>query len=113
MISRIYVLCQTCVGKTTARVQVGHEKVQPVVIACPHCGSEMRFSLLLNAPPAVGVQWDENCEEGSEEGVIVNVGAGFAISKERLNEDFYFPSMEMMPLVQERLPVVLLPARSD
>lgn len=107
VISRIYVKCLTCGGATTARVQVGHQTLQSAVIVCPHCESEMRFSLLLDAPPNVGLRWDENCEEGQEEGVIVNVGAGFAISKDRLHDDLYFPSMEMMPLVEEQLKKML------
>lgn len=103
MISRIYIKCTTCGGATTARVQVGMEPSQPVVIPCPHCDSEMRFTLLLNDPPNVSIRWDENVEEGQIEGPIVNVGAGFAIDKQRLHEDMYFPSMELIPLVHDRI----------
>jgi hypothetical protein len=103
VISRMYVRCQTCRGDITARVQIGHEKAQPVTIPCPHCESEIRFRLLLDDPPNVGVAWDENCEEGEAEGMIVNVGADFAIAKDKIHEDQYFPSFDMQPLLKKRI----------
>ena len=103
MICRIYVRCLTCTGAITARVQVGHESTQPVVIACPHCETELRFRLLLSDPPNVGLEWEENCEEGNEEGAVINVGAGFAIAKDKMHLDQYFPSFEMEPLLKKRL----------
>ena len=91
----MYVECLTCHGDITARVQIGSEQVQPVVIACPHCQTELRFDLQLQDPPNVGVQWIENCTGGTKEGKIINVGAGFAINKERVHDDMYFPSFEL------------------
>ena len=51
----------------------------------------------------VGLVWEENCEEGETEGTIVNVGAGFAIAKDKVHQDKYFPSFEMEPLLKKRL----------
>ncbi len=102
MISRIYVRCLTCSGAITARVQIGHESTQPVTFPCPHCESETRFRLLLDDPPNVGITWEENCKEGDEEGLIVNIGAGFAISKDKVHQDMYFPSFEMLPMLAKQ-----------
>ena len=103
MISRIYVRCLTCSGAVTARVQIGHESTQPVTFPCPHCASEIRIRLLLDKPPNVDIAWEENCEEGDVEGLIVNIGAGFAIAKDKVHQDIYFPSMEMHSLLMKRL----------
>lgn len=103
MISRILVQCLTCSGAITARVQIGHESIQPVIFACPHCESEIRMKLLLDRPPHVRVVWDENSKEGAEEGVIVNIGAGFAIAKDKLHQDMYFPSFEMFSMLEDRI----------
>lgn len=106
MISRIYVRCLTCSGLITARVQVGHESLQPVTFSCPHCESELRFKLLLDNPPNVGISWEENCEEGDGEGQIVNIGAGFAIAKDKVNQDLYFPSFETLPMLRKQIAAV-------
>jgi hypothetical protein len=65
-----------------------------MTFACPHCGTDIRITLVLDEPPRVKVRWDENAEEGSEEGAIINIGAGFAVRKEKMHEDFYFPSFD-------------------
>lgn len=92
MISRITIVCLACSEPITTRVQVGHDIEQPVTFACPHCTSEIRFTLLLHNPPHVDVRWDENCEFGTKEGKIVNIGAGFTVSADMLHTDAYFPS---------------------
>lgn len=106
MISRIYVRCLTCSGAITARVQIGHESSQPVTFPCPHCESELRLRLLLDNPPNVGISWEENCEEGDTEGPIVNIGAGFAIAKDKVHQDMYFPSFETLPMLHKQMAAV-------
>lgn len=106
MISRIYVRCLTCSGQITVRVQIGHESTQPVTFPCPHCESELRMRLLLSDPPNVGISWEENCEEGDAEGPIVNIGAGFAISKDKLHQEMYFPSFETLPMLRKQIAAV-------
>jgi len=96
MISRILITCLACHKPNTARVQIGHESEQSVSFLCPNCGAEMRLKLLLDNPPHVKVIFEENCEEGEEEGIITNIGAGFAIDKDNLHRDLYFPSFELM-----------------
>lgn len=95
MISRTYVQCLTCANPITARIQVGHEGEQPLTFPCPHCGTDIRLTLILDEPPRAKIRWDENCAKGSEEGKIVNLGVGFTISKDRLHEDMYFPSFDL------------------
>lgn len=94
MISRTYVLCLTCAKPITARIQVGHEIEQPMTFPCPHCGTDIGLTLILDEPPRVKIRWDNNCKEGSEEGKIINLGVGFTISKDRLHQDMYFPSFD-------------------
>lgn len=94
MISRVRIICLACNKPTTARIQVGHELEQPVSFSCQHCGTEIRLTLLLDAPPHVKVRCDENCEQGKEEGPIINIGAGFMIAKDKLHDDMYFPSFD-------------------
>jgi len=103
MISRILAVCLACTNPATLRVQVGHEVHQPVVIACPNCGTPMRLTLLLERPPYVGVRWDENCAQGEVEGPVVNVGVGFLVARGRANEDGYFPSLDMPEPNREEL----------
>ena len=102
MISRTLIKCLTCAGAITARIQVGHENLQAVVFPCPLCGTEVKLTMLLDAPPRVKINWDENCEVGSEEGAIVNVGAGFTISKDRVSDPYYFPSVDLVPMARMR-----------
>ncbi len=86
--------CLACNKPITARIQVGHELEQPVSFPCPHCGTPVQLTLILDEPPQVKIRWDENAEAGKEEGVIINIGAGFTIPQNKLHEDFYFPSFE-------------------
>lgn len=97
MISRTYVQCLTCQKAITARIQVGHEGEQPITFPCPHCGTDIRLTLILDEPPRVKIRWDENCAQGTEEGKIINLGAGFTISKDRLHQDMYFPAFFELP----------------
>lgn len=92
MISRIYIKCLPCSGAITARINIGQDELQPVTLACPHCGTDVKLTLVLDEPPRVKVRWDENCKEGTEDGKVVNVGAGYVISADRLHQDMYFPS---------------------
>jgi hypothetical protein len=43
----------------------------------------------------VGVDFEENCERTDEDGAILNIGSGFVISRDRLSDERYFPSMDM------------------
>ncbi len=95
MISRTYVQCLTCEKPITARIQVGHEIEQPMTFSCPNCGTDITLSLVLDEPPTVKIRWDDNCKEGTEEGIVVNLGVGFSISKDMLNQDMYFPSFDL------------------
>jgi predicted RNA-binding Zn-ribbon protein involved in translation (DUF1610 family) len=94
MINRTWIKCLSCEKPITARIQVGHEREQAVVFACPHCGTDIRLTLILDEPPLVKVRWDDNCDDGTEEGTIVNIGAGFTIPKDKLHLDKYFPSFD-------------------
>ncbi|MEX0735389.1 MAG: hypothetical protein WDZ66_00815 [Steroidobacteraceae bacterium] len=94
MISRTWIKCLSCLNPITARIQVGHEREQPMVFQCPHCGTEIRLALILDEPPIVKVRWDENAEAGTGEGTIINLGAGFTIRKDKLHADKYFPSFD-------------------
>ena len=94
MISRTPIKCLACKKPITARIQIGHELEQPITFTCPNCGTEVRLTLILDEPPRVKIRWEENCEAGNEEGAIVNIGAGFTISKDKLHQDMYFPSFD-------------------
>jgi hypothetical protein len=96
MISRNYVLCLTCKGAITARIQIGAEKLQTLTFPCPVCGTEIRMRLVLGEPPNIALEYIENCERGDTEGAIVNLGAGFAIDKDKVHQDKYFPSFDLM-----------------
>lgn len=95
MISRIPLRCIACQCAASFRVQVGHELVQPVSATCPTCFTPIRLQLRLDVPPIVSVDFTENCEASADEGMVVNVGSGFVISREHLNEEAYFPSMDL------------------
>lgn len=99
MISRTYVQCLTCSNPITARIQVGHELEQPHTFSCPHCGTDIKLTLILDEPPIVKMRWDDNCAIGTIEGKIINLGVGFTISKDRLNQDMYFPAFFELPPV--------------
>jgi len=103
MMSRIRIKCLSCGTAIATRVQVGHEKQQRISSVCPECFSPFRFRLHLEAPPAVGVEFVENCEYTEEDGVILNIGSGFVISRERVNDERYFPSLDMPKPNQEEL----------
>lgn len=94
MISRTWITCLACTQPITARIQVGHELEQPVSFPCPHCGTEICLTLILDEPPQVKVRWGENVEPGTQEGAIINIGVGFTIAKDKLHEDLYFPSFD-------------------
>jgi hypothetical protein len=49
----------------------------------------------LNNPPEVNVDFIENCELSVDEGVVVNVGSGFVISRQHVHEEAYFPVMDL------------------
>jgi hypothetical protein len=51
--------------------------------------------LILDDPPAVGIDLEENCELTDEDGVILNIGSGFVISRDRIHDEKYFPSLDM------------------
>jgi len=91
MITRLRLRCLACQCAVTARVQVGHESVQRVASVCPECHTPFRLRLILDHPPNVGVEFDENCERTDEEGRVLNIGAGFVIPCARVHEDQYFP----------------------
>lgn len=95
MISRIPLRCLACSNASSFRVQVGHELAQPVSTVCPACFTPIRLQLRLDNPPVVGVDFIENCEASADEGVVVNVGSGFVISRQRVHEEAYFPSMDL------------------
>lgn len=97
MISRILTTCLTCKKPITVRAQVGHENEQAHTFSCPHCGTDIRIKLLLNNPPHVKVIWEENCEQGKEEGIVVNLGVGFTIPQDALHSDMYFPAFTQLP----------------
>lgn len=109
MISRTYVQCLTCSKPLTARIQVGHEIEQPMTFPCPHCGTDISLTLILDEPPRVKVRWDSNCQKGNEEGKIINLGAGFTISKGWLHQDMYFPSFDQP---EPRIPITRFQAQS-
>jgi hypothetical protein len=94
MISRTWIKCLACSKPITARIQVGHELEQPVSFPCPHCGTLVQLTLILDEPPRVKIRWGKNAAQGKEEGAIINVGAGFTIRQGKLHEDLYFPSFE-------------------
>ncbi|MGB4766621.1 MAG: hypothetical protein WBH09_06890 [Rugosibacter sp.] len=52
------------------------------------------MTLVLDEPPQVKIRWEENAEPGTQEGAIINIGAGFTISKDKLHQDLYFPSFD-------------------
>ena len=95
MMSRIRVRCLSCSTAITTRVQVGHEKFQRISSVCPECFGPFRFRLRLDDPPAVGIDLEENCELTDEDGVILNIGSGFVISRDRIHDEKYFPSFDM------------------
>lgn len=102
MISRTWIRCLACSKPITARIQIGHELEQPISFPCPNCGTQVQLTLILDEPPDVKIRWGDNSEPGTEEGAIINIGAGFTISKDRLHEDFYFPSFDApRPDIQE------------
>ena len=94
MINRTWITCQTCRSPITARIQIGHEREQRVSFPCPHCGTQLQLTLVLDEPPRVKIHWGENAEPGDTEGIIVNIGAGFTIAQDKLHEDRYFPSFD-------------------
>jgi len=94
MISRTLIRCATCSKPITARIQVGHELEQPVSFPCPHCGTLVQLTLILDEPPRVKIHWGDNAESGGEEGAIINIGAGFTIPQDKLHKDRYFPSFD-------------------
>lgn len=106
MISRIPIKCLACQSQLTARVQVGHEIDQLISSVCPSCYTPFKLRLLLNNPPHVNVEFQENCEPtalDAPSGTIVNIGSGFVIPRSKKNDDLYFPSMGMPKPTQEEL----------
>lgn len=95
MMSRIRIRCLSCRTAISTRVQVGHEKYQRISSVCPECFSPFRFRLRLDAPPAVSMEVEENCELTDEDGPILNIGSGFLISRDRVSDHTYFPSLDM------------------
>lgn len=106
MMSRIRIRCLSCGTAIATRVQVGHEKQQRISSVCPECFSPFRFRLHLEAPPKVGVDFEENCELTDEDGAILNIGSGFVIPRDRVNDERYFPSMDMPKPSQEELDAI-------
>jgi hypothetical protein len=75
-----------------------------MAFACPHCGTPIRLTLVLDDPPHVKIRFEENVEVGDEEGAIINLGAGFAVRRDKLHEDQYFPSFDAPQPTAEGLP---------
>ncbi|GAA0707430.1 hypothetical protein [Dokdonella soli] len=95
MITRIPLRCMACQQPLTFRIQVGHEREQPVASVCIECFTPIRLRLYLDDAPAVHVEFVENCEATDAEGTIINVGAGFVIPRARRHEEGYFPVFDL------------------
>lgn len=95
MIVRRLLECETCEHQITARIQIGYDENQLISFLCPNCNTEIKLTLNLDDPPNVKMELGENCKIGKEEGTIMNIGAGFTISSEKLHSDFYFPSFDL------------------
>lgn len=107
MINRMYFKCNSCDGEIITRTQVGYEEVQPHTFACPHCGTAISIKLLLNEPPCVYYEHDDSCtfSEGSEKGIIVNLGVGFLIPESKKHSEHYFPALDVLHKFRRELAI--------
>jgi hypothetical protein len=95
MIERHYLKCKTCEQPITLRIGVGRNNEQNHTFQCPRCSEDIKLKLKIDYEKiSTELIMLENCERGNEEGVIVNLHPDFAISKDKLHEDFVFPFMD-------------------
>lgn len=95
MIFRTNAKCSTCNTTYTLRINVGHNSWQEHTFPCKECSEDIKIALELDFQNISGdIKYLENCAEGQEEGIIINLHPGFLISKGDINKDQTFPGLE-------------------
>lgn len=98
MIVRQPFKCATCETHYIARIQVGYGDKQEHTINCDHCGEPMTLRLDLDQQNA-GIKFS-TCDNISfieeQDGKPIYMSSDFAADGSRINDPFYFGSMEFM-----------------
>ena len=113
MISRNYIKCNACEQPIMIRVQVGYEKYQAHIFACPGCEESLSITLDLTNPPFVGLDHDESCAviDMVAECTVVNLATGFLIPKDKVSDEKYFPALNFF--MQPKLRPFMMPNRGN
>lgn len=95
MIVRYPVKCLTCDTSYTLRMQMGHDREQVHEITCPTCQEEFIVALDVDFEEVTyKVRCVENCKQGAEEGMIINIDPYSPIPSNARHEDFVFPWLQ-------------------
>ena len=97
MVIRHFIKCATCGTAHTLRVSVGHNASQEHTFQCVKCGEGITIRMDIDfQKTTTSIICVENCDNGNEEGTIVNLSAEFPIPTGMLHKDGVFPWMEFM-----------------
>jgi hypothetical protein len=91
MVVRELIRCLTCGCPITLRISVGHNPYQEHAFLCPNCMEEITAGLEVDVDDVrTALKFVENCDQGEDEGVIVNLSPHFVIAAEDAHEDQTF-----------------------
>ncbi len=95
MVIRYFCRCVTCGAAHTLRISVGHNPYQEHTFSCGECGEDMAVGMIIDIENVTTtVEPKNNCEEGQEEGIVVNLHPEFTVPADQVHTDRVFPWME-------------------
>jgi hypothetical protein len=103
MVIRYLCRCITCGHPHTLRIAMGHSHIQKHTFRCGGCGEEMLIEV--TQKPEIGsaiINCASNCEESTEEGLIINLHPDFPIKEDQLHVDGVFPWLEHVQNIATR-----------
>ena len=101
MTNRTYLVCETCEHPITARVLIGHNPSPVYTFPCPHCSQDIKLGLEMDQEHlSFKYLYISNCSRYFS-GVVVNLSAEVAISRERLHEDRFSATLTIDPRLFE------------
>ncbi len=103
MVIRYYCRCLTCGFAHTLRIAMGHGPTQHHTFQCGSCGQDMTIDVVQRPEVAsADIQFTNNCEIGTEEGLIVNLHPDFPVPKDQLHVDRAFPWLKHVSAVGQQ-----------
>lgn len=103
MVIRYYCRCLTCGFVHTLRIAMGHGPTQHHTFQCGGCREDMTIDVV-QRPERLGadITCTANCEDGTQEGLIVNLHPDFPVPEDQLHVDQAFPWLKHVRAVGQQ-----------